>query len=165
MNAEQIAKTLGGHRSGGEWRCKCPAHCGRSDESLALNDGEKGLLAFCHAGCEFADIMAAIRRDHAGILADGEPEPEDREEPIRGTDDAAKLPEPVINTHHHDVEVDFRWGSLCVEVDGGHHARPRTKTEDRAKQAILEANGCTVIRFTEAQIDLHPGEVITSLRP
>jgi very-short-patch-repair endonuclease len=76
----------------------------------------------------------------------------------------AKVREPVVNTRHHDVEVDFRWGDLCVEVDGGHHDRERTKTEDRVKRAILEANGCTVVRFTQAQIETHPAGVIAALR-
>jgi hypothetical protein len=76
----------------------------------------------------------------------------------------AHLPEPVINTHHHGVEVDFRWGTLCVEVDGGHHARERTKTDDRIKQAILEANGCTVVRFAQAEIENAPAAVIARLK-
>jgi very-short-patch-repair endonuclease len=76
----------------------------------------------------------------------------------------AKVREPVVNAHYHDVEVDFRWGELCVEVDGGHHERERTKTEDRIKQAILEANGCTVVRFSQDDIDDHPAAVIAALK-
>jgi hypothetical protein len=76
----------------------------------------------------------------------------------------AKVGEPVINTGHHGVEVDFRWGELCVEVDGGHHERARTKTEDRVKQAILEANGCTVVRFSQHEIDAEPAAVIAALK-
>ncbi len=77
---------------------------------------------------------------------------------------AAKLPEPVINTHHHTVEVDCRWGSLCVEVDGPNHERAPTQAADRAKTAILEANGCTVIRFSYREIDHAPARVIERLR-
>ena len=77
---------------------------------------------------------------------------------------AAKLPEPIINTHIHTVEVDCRWGTLCVEVDGPNHERAPTQAADRAKTAILEANGCTVIRFTYLQIDYLPRRVIATLR-
>ena len=76
----------------------------------------------------------------------------------------ANVPEPVINTHHHTVEVDCRWGTLCVEVDGPNHERAPTQAADRAKTAILEANGCTVIRFTYLEIDHAPARVIARLR-
>jgi len=39
---------------------------------------------------------------------------------IRG----ARLPEPIINTHHLGFELDFRWPGLNVEIDGDHHDRP-----------------------------------------
>ena len=52
---------------------------------------------------------------------------------IRG----AGLPEPVINTHHHGFEVDFRWPGLCVEIDGDHHDRARTQRDDRIQDAVL----------------------------
>ena len=76
----------------------------------------------------------------------------------------AEIPEPVITTHHHTVEVDFRWGTLCVEVDGPNHWRAPTQAADRAKTAILEANGCTVIRFSYLEIDHAPARVIERLR-
>jgi hypothetical protein len=56
----------------------------------------------------------------------------------------AGLPEPVKNTFVNGFEVDFRWGSLCVEVDGGGHLRPRTKREDRIRGAALRAAGFTL---------------------
>jgi hypothetical protein len=73
------------------------------------------------------------------------------------------FPEPIINTHIHTVEVDCRWGTLCVEVDGPNHERAPTQAADRAKQAILEANGCTVVRFTYVQIDHSPERVAAAL--
>jgi len=75
----------------------------------------------------------------------------------------ARLPEPVINTHIHGVEVDFRWGDYCVEVDGPNHLRPATRAKDEANDAILARRGLTVVRFTEAAIDLAPGEVLREL--
>jgi very-short-patch-repair endonuclease len=75
----------------------------------------------------------------------------------------AKLPEPIVNTHVEGVEVDFRWGDYCVEVDGPGHLRPATRAADEAKQARLEAHGFTVVRFTEAAIDRAPREVLREL--
>jgi hypothetical protein len=72
----------------------------------------------------------------------------------------AKLPEPVINTHIRGIEVDFRWGDYCVEVDGPNHLRPATRADDEAKQARLEVHGFTVVRFTEAVIDREPRAVL-----
>lgn len=48
-------------RSQNDWRCKCPAHNGTSDDSLSIAEGEDGVaLLYCHAGCEYKDIVAAI---------------------------------------------------------------------------------------------------------
>jgi very-short-patch-repair endonuclease len=74
-----------------------------------------------------------------------------------------RLPEPVINTHIHGVEVDFRWGRLCVEIDGPNHLRPATRDKDAANAAILARNGLTVLRFTEAAIDREPRAVLDHL--
>ena len=65
---------------------------------------------------------------------------------IRG----AGLPEPIINTRHLGFELDFRWPGLNVEVDGDHHDRPRNRRDDRVQDAMMRANGFTVIRFREA---------------
>ena len=74
-----------------------------------------------------------------------------------------KLPEPIVNTHIHGVEVDFRWGDYCVEVDGPGHLRPATRAADEAKQARLEAQGLTVVRFTEATIEHEPNAILREL--
>ncbi len=62
MTSAGIAEALGGgHRSGAWWRCRCPAH-GSRGATLALRDGDRGLIAVCHAGCSRADILAALRQ-------------------------------------------------------------------------------------------------------
>jgi very-short-patch-repair endonuclease len=76
---------------------------------------------------------------------------------------AAKLAAPVINTHIHGVEVDFRWGDYCVEVDGPGHLRPATRAKDEANEALLTAAGLTVTRLTEAAIDREPDLVVHAL--
>jgi putative DNA primase/helicase len=61
MRAADIAAALGGAcRSGGWYRCRCPVHRS-AGPTLALRDGDHGLVAVCHAGCARDDILAALR--------------------------------------------------------------------------------------------------------
>ena len=76
----------------------------------------------------------------------------------------ARLPEPIINTHIHGVEVDFRWGALCVEVDGSGHDRDSTRVQDEANEATLTSQGLIVVRFTKWEIDREPAAVIERVR-
>jgi putative DNA primase/helicase len=75
MSAEAIARGLGkASRSSGEWwRCPCPIHGGSS--ALVLKDGDRGLIAHCHAGCAKSAIYNELRRlgllDSAGERAFG----------------------------------------------------------------------------------------------
>jgi predicted P-loop ATPase len=60
MTAAELAPRLHGVRkSGSGFVALCPAH---EDEnpSLSVNDGEKGLLLKCHAGCPLREITAAL---------------------------------------------------------------------------------------------------------
>ncbi len=56
------------------------------------------------------------------------------------------------------LEVDVHWPELrlCVEIDGGHRLRPRTRREDAARDRILTAAGYRVLRFTEDDLDRRP---------
>jgi hypothetical protein len=78
---------------------------------------------------------------------------------IRG----AGLPEPIINTRHLGFELDFRWPGLNVEIDGDHHDRPRRRRDDAIQDAVLRANGFTVLRFREPDLD-RPAELLRMLR-
>jgi hypothetical protein len=72
MDAETIAKTLGGRRSAGQWmaRCVCPDD---KMPSLALRDGEGArLLVQCFAGCDGRDILVELTR--RGLLDDSREE-------------------------------------------------------------------------------------------
>ena len=75
----------------------------------------------------------------------------------------ARLPMPIINTRIHGVEVDFRWGDYCVEIDGPNHLREATRAKDEADEATLRSHGLTVARFTEAAIEREPREVLREL--
>jgi putative DNA primase/helicase len=68
VTAARIAAVLGGaRRSGAWWRCRCPVH-GSRGPTLALRDGERGLVAKCFAGCSRPDIFTELCR--RGLLAD-----------------------------------------------------------------------------------------------
>jgi hypothetical protein len=62
MTAAEIAHALGGAcRSGGWWRCRCPVH-GSNGLTLALRDGDRALVTYCHGGCAARDILTELRR-------------------------------------------------------------------------------------------------------
>lgn len=56
----------GAQRCGAWWRCRCPVH-GSRGSTLALRDGERGLIVKCWAGCDARDVLAALRR--LGLIA------------------------------------------------------------------------------------------------
>lgn len=61
MNAETIARALGGRRAGACWMARCPAHDDR-EPSLAITDARDGkVLVRCHAGCDQRNVIAALR--------------------------------------------------------------------------------------------------------
>ena len=61
MTAEDIAKVPGGRRAGASWMARCPAHNDR-EPSLSIRQAEDGtVLVRCHAGCEQARVIAALR--------------------------------------------------------------------------------------------------------
>lgn len=62
LNAGSLAELLGGaKKSGTGWIAKCPTH-DDSTASLKIDDGEDGkLLVKCHAGCEQAAVVQALK--------------------------------------------------------------------------------------------------------
>ena len=68
MRAESLTRQLGGRWHGSYGTARCPVHEDRHP-SLSIKDGDSGrLLLFCHAGCTYQDVVAAIEQ-HAGPLA------------------------------------------------------------------------------------------------
>lgn len=71
---ERVAQATGGHvrqAGDGRWECRCPAHDDRR-ASLSVAEGEGGrVLIRCHAGCGFADILAALDLKPADLFPDG----------------------------------------------------------------------------------------------
>lgn len=60
FSAAEIAYHLGGKRSGNGYEACCPAHDDHRP-SLAISDGEKGVVVYCHAGCEQDAVLDALR--------------------------------------------------------------------------------------------------------
>ena len=87
LNAEHIARALGGRRSGAQWTARCPAH-DDTTPSLSLRDATDGRVLFhCHAGCAQSDVIAAIRE--RGLWTDSDAGP-DRCEPPQMNDASNK---------------------------------------------------------------------------
>jgi hypothetical protein len=69
MTPADMAATVSGARRSGEWRrCVCPVHGSRTGRSLtlALRDGDLGLVLCCHAGCRRDRVIAHIQPDACG---------------------------------------------------------------------------------------------------
>ena len=61
MNAETIARALGGRRFGDNWMVPCPAHDDH-DPSLSIKDTDDGkVLVHCHAGCDQSLVIGELR--------------------------------------------------------------------------------------------------------
>lgn len=58
---EVLAGLRGVAKSGEGWAAYCPAHDDTKGKSLTVSEAEDGrVLAFCHAGCSFHEVLAAI---------------------------------------------------------------------------------------------------------
>jgi hypothetical protein len=80
------------------------------------------------------------------------------------------VPEPKTNEWVWDgtklVEVDFLWRrfGLIVEVDGGrYHSTRWRRRQDAAKTAALRAQGWTVLRFPDLEINGTPAHVAATI--
>lgn len=64
------------------------------------------------------------------------------------------------------IEVDFLWPNerICVEIDGPGHQRPKARQSDRERDALLNAHGYRVLRFTTAFARDHPYKMVSQIR-
>jgi putative DNA primase/helicase len=114
--AEQIAKVLGGaYRSGTWWRSRCPVHGSRGG-TLALHDGDRGLIIHCHAGCGRREIVAALK--DRGLLS-GRPAP--RPGARRDQSDASRMA-----SHRHDGDETDRRRRIAQALDVWNESYPDT---------------------------------------
>lgn len=60
MRAESVTRALAGTWFGRFGMARCPAHEDRTP-SLSIRDGDSGLLLlYCHAGCDYEAVLAAV---------------------------------------------------------------------------------------------------------
>ncbi len=72
-------------------------------------------------------------------------------------------PAPRVPRRVRLLTVDASWPGICVEIDGPAHKRPRSKVDDRIKDAALRASGQIVLRFTEDDLNHRPALVLRRL--
>ena len=61
MEADSIAKALGGRRAGAGWTARCPAHADSTPSlSISVSSNAK-VLVHCHAGCDQAQVIGALK--------------------------------------------------------------------------------------------------------
>jgi putative DNA primase/helicase len=102
MTAAEIAATLGdAHRSGDWWRCPCPVH-GSRGATLALRDGDHGLILCCYAGCRPAAIFAELCR--RGLIGNG-------------TDGGDVNPDPAMAARRREAEARDRHRRIALARD------------------------------------------------
>src|SRR5262245_29309781 len=60
MNAEFLARALGGRKASTGWMARCPAH-DDNVPSLSIRDTRNGkVLIYCHAGCSQNHVISAL---------------------------------------------------------------------------------------------------------
>jgi very-short-patch-repair endonuclease len=77
------------------------------------------------------------------------------------------LPHPEVNVRVGRLTVDFLWRKRRVAVETDSYAYHRGQIafqDDRARDLELRRHGFEVRRFSELQINAHPGEVAADLR-
>jgi predicted transcriptional regulator of viral defense system len=123
-------------------------------QAMARANGRHGL----------AEVDAALKAHEDGSAGTRS----DLEDRFLALVHAAGLPPPLTNValdvDGRQIEVDFRWSSLCVEIDGDGHARPRTRREDNARDAALRAGGYTVLRFSREDIETRAATILAALQ-
>lgn len=68
MNAADVAmRCISAREQGDGWQCTCPAH-DDTHASLSVQDGERGVVLYCHAGCEFSNILSALGLSPAEVF-------------------------------------------------------------------------------------------------
>ena len=124
MTVAEIAAALGrACRSGKWWRCRCPVH-GSRGATLALRDGEWGLIVKCFADCDRGDILAELRR--RGLVVG----------PRDGGGDGLR-PDPEAIRRQREAEVTER--------------RRRIEGARRHWEAAQDARGSPVVRYLDGR--------------
>ena len=70
-------------RGTGKWSARCPSHNPDKNPSLAITEGEKGLLLKCWAGCELTAITGKLGLEIKNLFYDDLPDPRQRREALQ----------------------------------------------------------------------------------
>jgi hypothetical protein len=163
MNADRIGIALKGRRHGKGWlvSCPCPNHgSGRGDRnpSLSIADGDDKLLLRCFAGCEFEDIIDALRgrglfNDNRVELRRDAPRPIPKTEPDSVALGLWEMSEPI----HATVAEEYlqRRGILLAPPSLGHY---RGAMIAAVHQPYV---GVTAIQKTPIKADFSRGDRMT----
>lgn len=90
MGGADIARALGGRKSGSGWMARCPAHDDRNP-SLSISERGGRILVYCHAGCSQDAVIAVLKAQ--GLWPEPEAEPF-TPRPRKGHAKAKREPEP-----------------------------------------------------------------------
>src|SRR5437899_8458002 len=69
MTDAELATQLDAKRVGDTWMARCPAHDDHNP-SLAIKDGDRGVVLHCHAGCRQEAVLAALPVEKRDLFAD-----------------------------------------------------------------------------------------------
>ena len=82
LEAQRITKKLGGRWDGRSGMARCPAHRDRSP-SLSISAGTNTVLLHCFAGCDFVDVIRAVRAEGALETGHLPTDPTGQDAPVR----------------------------------------------------------------------------------
>jgi very-short-patch-repair endonuclease len=97
------------------------------------------------------------------ILVDAAPTMNDFEDLVLPLVRDAGLPRPLVNQRFLGYRPDFRWPEhkVILETDGAAtHDQPLARADDARRQAVLEAEGYTVLRTTWRELVGQPATVM-----
>jgi putative DNA primase/helicase len=149
MSAAAIARALGGHKSGNQWKCRCPAH-DDTDPSMIVFDGKHSVQVRCYAGCHPLEIIAALRA--RGLWTDSDVDHVDEEphglvearraDPDRHRKMAIKIWEASVDPAGTSAELYLRGRGLLLppkaaDVIGFHPRCPNAQLRAPALVALM----------------------------
>jgi 5S rRNA maturation endonuclease (ribonuclease M5) len=111
MYAEEFVDLLDGQKnwSSGQWKCKCPAHDDRV-ASLVVCDAEDKILLYCHAGCDWKEILDAVKLKPKNLYHDDSEYSEMRIYDAVGytSRQPAEQPEAIYDYHNADGTIAYQ---------------------------------------------------------
>ena len=114
-----------------------------------------------------------VTRDHRGaarlraILATAAPTRNEYEDLVLVTLHLHGIPPPLVNRRRGAYVPDFEWRAerLILEADSvRYHEHLLARADDDARQAVLEAEGFTVLRTTWREVTTRPDRVVARVR-